>query len=91
MTDPNVVQQPTWLTYILGVLVGLIGWIGEIYRRRVDKIDENHISREEFQRYMDQVREDRLEMHQENLGRLDRIGDDMDRIHSRIDLVLRER
>ena len=71
--------------------MGLIGWIGEIYRRRVDKIDENHISRDEFQRYMDQVRDDRLEMHQENLGRLDRIGDDMDRIHSRIDLVLRER
>jgi hypothetical protein len=39
---------------------------------------------------MDHVREDRMEMHRENLSRLDRLGDEMDRVHDRIDALLKK-
>lgn len=80
-------EQPNWLTYVLGVLMALLASMFEVYRRRVDRINEEHVTREDFKYYMDQVREDRLEMHKENITRLEGIHEDIDRVHTRIDQV----
>jgi hypothetical protein len=87
MSDPT---QPNWLTYVLGLLMALLASFFEIYRRKIDRIDRAFVSREDFRHYMDHVREDRMEMHRENLSRLDRLGDEMDRVHDRIDALLKK-
>lgn len=89
MTDP-IVTQPNWITIILGVFMALLAWIGKIGWNKIDRLEDTYVSREDLERYMDQMREDRLEMHQENTGRLDRLADDMNRVHDRIDQVLRQ-
>jgi hypothetical protein len=88
MNDPPAVN---WFTYILGGLVALLASIFEFYRRRVDKIEAAYVSREDLKHTLDQMREDRIEMHKENIGRLDGIHDDMDRIHDRIDQIFRSK
>jgi len=63
-----------------------------LYRRKVDKIEEAHVklvTREELQRYMDQIREDRLRMHEENVDRLKGMGSDIRAVHMRIDQVFK--
>ena len=84
------VPQPNWLTLILGVFMALLAWVGKIGWGKIQTLEDTYISREDLERYMDQIREDRIEMHRENIARLDRIGDDMNRVHGRIDQVLRE-
>ena len=46
------------------------------------------ITREELERIVDQLRADRMQQHTENLMRLKDIGDDINRLHDRIDDVL---
>jgi cell division protein FtsB len=89
MTDP-IVTQPNWINIILGVFMALLAWIGKIGWNKIDRLEDTYVSREDLERYMDQMREDRIEMHQENSGRLERLADDMNRVHDRIDQVLRQ-
>jgi hypothetical protein len=87
----EVVDPPTvnWLVYILGLFIALLAAVFEIYRRRIDKIQENHVTREELERYMQQIRVDRLAMHEENVKKLDNLHTDMNRVHTRIDEWIR--
>jgi hypothetical protein len=85
MNDPTV--PPSWLTYLLGAVVALLASIFEYYRRKVDKIEGVYMSKEDFQKYMQQMREDRQLMHADNQARLKDIGDGMNRVHVRIDQI----
>jgi hypothetical protein len=84
MNDPT---NPNWFTYLLGGFVALLTAVFEFYRRRVDNIDAHYLSKEDFQLYMKQMREDRVQMHNENLDRLKDINSGMERVHDRIDLL----
>lgn len=72
--------QPSWLTYVLGLFMALLAWIGRIGWTKLNKIEEEYISRDDFKYYMDQVREDRINMHTENVNKLDRIHDRIDEL-----------
>ena len=73
--------QPNWLTYILGLMMALLAWIGKVGWNRIGKIEDEYVSRDDFKYYMDQVREDRINMHKENVEKLDRIHDRIDGLY----------
>lgn len=78
MSEMNLTPQG-WFQYLLGVLVTLLASIFEVYRRKIEKISDQHVTRDELRAYMDQMRDDRIEMHRENTRRLERIEDKVDR------------
>jgi uncharacterized membrane-anchored protein YhcB (DUF1043 family) len=93
--------EPTsqgWFNAIVGLVVGLLGTLFGIYRSKVDRMEDhqqslerrqaNFITRDELERHIDQMRSDRLQQHTENLLRLKAIGDDINRVHDRIDQAL---
>lgn len=65
--------------------MALLAWVGEIYRRRIDDMKDDYVTRQELKDYMDSSRQDRKEMHDANIDRLDIIHNDMNRVHARID------
>lgn len=93
MNDPSALQtistesvSVNWFSWMLGVLVLLISAIGEVYRRRVDDHQKNHVTREELAAIVKQSREDTATTvrqnredaatkHAENTNRLERIED----------------
>jgi hypothetical protein len=83
----NDQPTPNFLTYLLGAVVALLASIFEYYRRKVDKMEGSYMSKEDFQGYMKQMREDRQQMHADNQSRLKDIGDGMNRVHERIDQI----
>ncbi len=94
----EVPSPPGWFSYALATILGLFATLLGVYRNKVDKMDERQrnliegqgrfVTRDELERHMDQIREDRLEMHKENLKRLETIGNDINRVHARIDQAL---
>jgi len=84
MSDPD---SQWWLIRVLAALMGIIASIGEVYRRRVDKINENYVSREDLESYLDKIRDDRQRQHQENLDGQHEIRDSIQRVHQRIDAL----
>jgi hypothetical protein len=83
----NDAPPPNWLTYLLGAVVALLGSIFEYYRRKVDTMESAYMSKKEFEKYMEQMRADRLQMHVDNQARLTEIGTGMNRVHERIDQI----
>lgn len=71
-------------------LVGLIASVGEIYRRRIDRINENYVSKETLQQFMNVMRDDRQRMHQENLDSQREIRGSVERVHQRIDEIFQK-
>lgn len=78
-----------WPTYLLGIIMAILAWIGEIYRRRVDDMKDDYVTRQELKDYMAEARQDREKMHDANIDRLDIIHNDMNRVHERIDDLAR--
>jgi hypothetical protein len=87
-----------WFNALIGVVLGLLGTIAAIYRGKMNHIEEqqlalerrqvNYVTRDELERHIDQLRADRMQQHTENLLRLKTIGEDINRLHDRIDQVL---
>jgi hypothetical protein len=83
MSDPSQLQSfesqssagVNWFSWLLGLVVLLVSSIGEVYRRRVDKHEENHVTRKELEEIVRQNREDAQNKHVENTVRLERIED----------------
>lgn len=80
---------------LLGLLIGFIAWIGrslikravlrvDDHEVRIGAIEQKFISREEFQRYMEQVRLDRAAMHAENLASIAALRESVDRVNTNI-------
>lgn len=76
-----------WFTAILAVFMSLLASIGEIYRRRVDKINENYVSKADLEGLLRSLRDDRQRMHQENLDSQREIRGSIERVHDRIDEI----
>lgn len=70
--------------YLLGAVVTLMGGIMEYYRRRIEKISDAYVSRNDLMAHMQQMREDRQEMHRQNSDRLDKISDRIDALFDRL-------
>jgi dissimilatory sulfite reductase (desulfoviridin) alpha/beta subunit len=87
MDAPDTSPQ-NWFNYTVSVLVGVISFMLNIYRKKVDDLEKRHgdfVTREELERHVDQIREDKQQMHTENLSRFDRIDNAVSRVHERID------
>lgn len=67
--------------------MALLSGIFNLYRRRLDKISADYVSKEALRDYMNDTRSDRLQMHQENLTNLRDIRGSIERVHERIDEV----
>ena len=79
--------QASWFTWLLGIVLGIFGWVGEIYRRRVDEHEKYHVTRDELKAIIKQGREDAQkdrddvkQKHVENTTRLERIEDRVNQI-----------
>jgi len=72
---PNPSVSVNWFSWLLGVFVLLIGSIGEVYRRRVDDHQKNHVTHDELAAMVKQNREDAATKHTDNIIRLERIED----------------
>ena len=82
--------QQGWFNASITLLLSVVAFMLNIYRRKVDKLKSSHghlVTREELQRHMDLIRDDRLRMHDENIERLKDIGSDIRSVHIRIDQV----
>lgn len=77
-----------WLTYAISAIVTLLAGFFEYYRRKVDRIEECYVKLQDFKEYMREGREDQKYEHEQNSERLDRLGDDMNRLSDRIDRML---
>jgi hypothetical protein len=76
-----------WFTSLLTAFVGLLASFFEIYRRRVDKMQESYVSKEALQQLLNDMRDDRQRMHQENLEAQREIRGSVERVHERIDQI----
>lgn len=79
-----------WFDGVVTLLMAVIGFMLNLYRRKVDRLEEQNsamVTRDELQRHMDLIRDDKLRMHAENLDRLKDIGSDIRAVHVRIDQV----
>lgn len=72
--------------------MGVLGVFVNLYRTKVDRLEDRHtdavklyITRAELREYLQEIRDDRLRMHEENSDKLVRIDDALIRLHSRID------
>jgi hypothetical protein len=87
-----------WFNVAIGAIVGLLGTLGGIYKGKMERMEDRQenlerrqnsfITRDEMERHIDQLRADRLQQHTENLMRLKTIGEDITRLHDRIDQAL---
>jgi asparagine synthetase A len=79
-----------WIDGLFTLLISLVAFMLNLYRRKVDKLEESHtifVKRDDFERYMEQIRDDRQRMHEESQTRLRDIGSDIRAVHVRIDQI----
>jgi hypothetical protein len=91
-------EPQTWFNTATVVISALVGIVWRMITKRVESIDETQrllearisifVTRDEMQSYFNQMRGDRIQQHVENLGRLDRLADEMTNINKRIDGVI---
>lgn len=85
-------DQQGWINTLFAAVVTMVAFMLNLYRRKVDKIEEQHrelITREEFQHQMAILRDDRMRLHEENVDRLQGLGSDIRAVHMRIDQVFK--
>lgn len=79
----------TWFNWIVGGLVALLTMFVRADKAKLDKIASEYVSRDDLARFLTETREERREMHRENISRLDRLADDVEKCRSRIDIFYR--
>src|ERR1700727_2868145 len=77
----------SWFDIAVAIIVSLFGFIFLSYRSRVEAMEKEivllktllptYVTRDELQRYLDQLREDRSRMHDENKGLLKNLDDNV--------------
>ncbi len=65
---------------LFGGLLGLGGFILNLYRRKVDRIEQQMVARHQLQDILEQMRQDYLRMHQENLSSFAEMRASIDRV-----------
>ena len=73
-----------WFDWLLGVTTLILGAIGKRLQDRMDRLDQNAVTRSELQELVKQMNAERRHMHAENRGMLERIHDRVDTIFSRL-------
>lgn len=81
MSDPT--QEPNWMQMLTGACVMLFGWIGKRLHSRQDAFEREYLQRREFTEAIQQMREERRDMHQEIQAKLDRIHERVDQLWDR--------
>jgi hypothetical protein len=83
-------NEPNWYEVALTAVVGAIAWLFKRHMGRVDKIEENYVTREELDITVKHLRderremkEDRLRMHKENTEALQYIRERVDSLVDR--------
>jgi formate-dependent nitrite reductase cytochrome c552 subunit len=94
----SVMDEPTRHYIIDGALtfaIGVMAFFGKRHITRIDShgdrirdIERRYVSREDLQTYMEQVRKDRADMHQQNLNALQEIRAQMQHINDNLLAVL---
>lgn len=84
-------QPQTWWNWALGACMAIVMVFVNAYRRKIDDIADTYVSREELERYLADTRAERRDMHKENIDRLDRLADDIGKVHMRVDRWYSER
>jgi hypothetical protein len=85
--DVHDTTPQSWFNAVLSALIAGVFYVLNVYRSKVDRLEDQQsrfITREELQHHMDQIRGDRIQMHVENLSRLDRIDDAVIRLASEL-------
>jgi hypothetical protein len=78
--DDSPQGSANWFSYVLGLLVGLIAWVGEVYRRRVDSHQQllsNFVNRKELEAWEQKVAN--LITRAEFLAHMRQLSDETDR------------
>lgn len=68
---------------LFGALVGLMLWLGRREVRRIDDLEKQSVTRDELSKTLNQMRDDRLQMHRENREELRYIRERVDGIADR--------
>lgn len=86
LNDPK-----TWLSGTISALVVILGWVWsrmvrqhDRYGSKIQLLEQNSVTREELERYMEANRQDRLLMHEENQEMLQRIHTRVDQLWERL-------
>jgi hypothetical protein len=90
MSDPNS-QWQVWVTGLQGVLLAVFAYVLQLYRSRVDYINENYVSKAALEGYLEQMRKEKSLMHMEDLASFREIRASIDRVHERIDGLYQEK
>lgn len=77
--DPTSSGQG-WFDIAVGALFAVFGWFINRYIAKVDALEKQQakcITREELKEYLDEIKADRVRMHEENLDNLREIRNDL--------------
>lgn len=82
----DLLNDPKLHSVGMVILMGIAGFFGRRELKRLDESIKDSVKRQEF----DQLRKDMDTRHQENIGRLDQIGETAIQTHRRIDDLYRD-
>jgi len=83
-------EPKTVIGGLLAILMGLLAWLGKRMDRRVAELEKYSVPREELDKKLAQMQQERQRMHDENTRRLEEISDTTTRTHERIDQIYRD-
>lgn len=72
---------------LLAVIMSLLTFLGKRHLKRIDVIEDSYVTRDDLDKTLTQMREDRLRMHEENLAAGDRVATDVQYIRTRVDAI----
>lgn len=73
----------TGLFFLAALVVGFVGWFGKRNSERIDSLEKCVVTRQELEKTLTQMREDRMEQHHENRAYLERIEHKIDENEAR--------
>lgn len=75
---------------LLAVLMSIITWIGKDHMKRLRALEADAVRKGDLEQLREDIKQDRLAMHQENTDKLDRIDETVTSTHQRIDALYRD-
>lgn len=73
----------TALWFLIAIIVGFVSWFGKRNAERIDSLEKCVVTRQELEKTLAQMREDRMEQHHENRSYLERIEHKIDENETR--------
>lgn len=85
MTTDLLADTKAVILWLLGVIVGLLTWSGKRLYSKVEDLEKTAVTKEHFERTIQQMRDDRATMHAENRETARESREMLGRIHDRVD------